>query len=106
MVGDDPINSVDAVICSQAKSLAIGWWLLDLEQKKRRKNKRMTVMKLTNFIADGVTISGGVSIVCGRLSRFGNGLGHRRDWAWLATPTTTTSCRRVGRRESLELCRR
>ncbi|PKA57736.1 hypothetical protein AXF42_Ash015112 [Apostasia shenzhenica] len=96
---DDPINSVDAVVGSQARSLAIGWWLPDLEWKKRLKNTRMAVMKLTNFVADDVTISRGVAVVCGRLRRFDSGLRHGGDWAWLATATTTVSCRRAGRRE-------
>ncbi|PKA62008.1 hypothetical protein AXF42_Ash018233 [Apostasia shenzhenica] len=64
----------------------------------------MATMKLTNFVADGITISGGVAVFCGGLRRFDSGLGHDGDWAWPATLTATASCRRAGRRESLELC--
>ncbi|PKA59002.1 hypothetical protein AXF42_Ash001095 [Apostasia shenzhenica] len=59
----------------------------------------MAAIKLTNFVADSITISEGVAVVCDRLRRFGNGLGHDGDWAWLAM----ASCSRAGRRESLEL---
>ncbi|PKA55315.1 hypothetical protein AXF42_Ash003952 [Apostasia shenzhenica] len=57
----------------------------------------MAAMKLTNFVADVVTIFGGVAVVCGGLRRFGSGLGHRGDWAWLVTPTAMMSCKRAGR---------